>query len=594
MENRIGLTLIYCPSGSFSMGSPASEKYRQGYVEDQVSATISQGFYLGKYSVTQAEYKAVMGTTPWAASSDSTKGDDCPATNVSWYDAAEFCRRLTEREAQAGRLAQGYEFALPTEAQREYACRAGTTTAYSFGDDAGKLGEYAWCGSSNGNQPLYYAHPVGRKKPNPWGLYDMQGNVWEWCLDAYDLKLPGGIDPFVGTGEDRVFRGAIWGEPAMYYRSARRQGYRPSWFGSRLGFRVALVPSIQFDRFAIPNAARCYGEEPGVKENRVIARCDPNAFKSYYEEPDAPMSRDPRLGFRIALVPSSEFDQADLPATDVIAAAPHAEPGKPWKNSLGSILVYCPSGSFTMGSPAGEKGDSNGVMDAMQKNGHSKYEDQVQVTISAGFYLGKYSVTQAEFKAVMGATPWAGIAEQGDDCPATYVQWSDATEFCRKLNTRERLASRLPQGFHYALPTEAQREYACRAGTTTAFSFGDDPSRLSDYGWFNQNSGRKPHRVGQKKPNPWGLYDLHGNVWEWCLDPFNGVNRLLPGGTDPLVAVDSGGGERAERGGSCDWPALSCRSASRSFCGNWAPQGTWIKDVGRDLGFRIALVPFSQ
>ena len=326
---------------------------------------------------------------------------------------------------------------MPTEAQREYACRAGTTTAYSFGDDAGKLGEYAWCGSSNGNQPLYYAHPVGRKKRNPWGLYDMQGNVWEWCLDAYDLKLPGGIDPFVGTGEDRVFRGAIWGEPAMYYRSARRQVFRPSGFDSRLGFRVALVPSSQFDRLATPNAA-----------------------KSFYDEPDAPSSRDPRLGFRLALVPSSDFDQASVPAAAVTTAAPRAVPGKPWKNSLGSILIYCPSGSFTMGSPAGEKGDWNGIWDALQKNGHSKYEDQVHVTISMGFYLGKFSVTQAEFKAVTGATPWAGMADQGDDYPATYVQWNDATEFCRKLNTRERQAGRLPQGFHYALPSEAQREYA--------------------------------------------------------------------------------------------------------------------------------------
>jgi formylglycine-generating enzyme required for sulfatase activity len=247
ITNSIGMKLIYCPSGSFMMGSPAGEKDRFAKNEAQVSVTISKGFYLGKYSVTQAEFKAVMGTTPWAGRRYVKEGDDYPATYVDWNDAAEFCRKLTARESQAGRLPQGYVYALPTEAQREYACRAGTTTAYSFGDDAGNLGDYAWWGgiSGDGNAKTeQYAHRVGQKKPNPWGLYDMHGNVWEWCRDACGRKLPGGTDPLGETGGlIHVFRGGSWGDEARDCRSARRDGSATEYRDYILGFRASLVPA---------------------------------------------------------------------------------------------------------------------------------------------------------------------------------------------------------------------------------------------------------------------------------------------------------------------------------------------------------------
>ena len=256
-------------------------------------------------------------------------------------------------------------------------------------------------------------------------------------------------------------------------------------------------------------------------------------------------------------------------------------------NSLGSVLLYCPSGSFTMGSPADEKGR---FRNEAQVKGRFRNEAQVSVTISKGFYLGKYSVTQAEYKAVMGTTPWAGkdYVKEGDDYPATYVDWNDAAEFCQKLTARESQAGRLPRGYVYALPTEAQREYACRAGTTTAYSFGNDPSVLGDYAWWgglvddgNCKTERYAHRVGQKKPNPWGFCDLHGNVWEWCRDYYAGK---LPGGTDPLVAS---GPHRMSRGGSWNGPAGDCRSAHRNVLnGPGARYGS--------LGFRASLVPADK
>ncbi len=244
ITNSLGSVLLYCPPGTFKMGSPVDEKGRSSN-EDQVSVTISKGFYLGKYSVTQAEFKAVMGAAPWAGEEYVKEGDDYPATYVDWNDAAEFCRKLTARESQAGRLPQGYVYALPTEAQREYACRAGTTTAYSFGNDPSDLGDYAWWGGvvGDGNcKTEKYGHRVGQKKPNPWGFYDIHGNVLEWCRD-YAAKLSGGTDPLVASGSSRVFRGGGWSYPGEGCRSAFRGYDVPGCRSDAVGFRVSLSPA---------------------------------------------------------------------------------------------------------------------------------------------------------------------------------------------------------------------------------------------------------------------------------------------------------------------------------------------------------------
>ena len=162
---------------------------------------------------------------------------------VSWEDTTAFCKELTKREAFAERLPEGYEYALPTEAQWEYAARAGTTTRFSYGDDPGysELGNHAWyMENSRGG-----THPVGEKLPNPWGLYDMHGNVWEWCSDWSTGSYPGGsvTDPVgPGSGSDRVLRGGGWYFSARYCRSAHRDGDRPGYTSGYLGFRVALVP----------------------------------------------------------------------------------------------------------------------------------------------------------------------------------------------------------------------------------------------------------------------------------------------------------------------------------------------------------------
>jgi formylglycine-generating enzyme required for sulfatase activity len=175
ITNSLGMKLNLIPPGEFTMGSPESEENR-GVDETQHQVKITKPFYLSVHEVTQAQYERVMDDNP-SRSKDAAK----PAETVSWDDAVEFCRELTKKE--------GVEYRLPTEAEWEYACRAGMTTTYSFGDDRSRLGEYAWYNGNRTNPNALLSndtpHPVGELKPNAWGLFDMHGNVKEWCQDRY-------------------------------------------------------------------------------------------------------------------------------------------------------------------------------------------------------------------------------------------------------------------------------------------------------------------------------------------------------------------------------------------------------------------------
>lgn len=221
----VRLEMVYLQSGSFQMRSPYGKSRRKDG-EGPVHRVELDGFWIGKFQVTQAQYRTVMGTNP-----SGFKGDNRPVEMVSWDDAMEFCRKLSQKT--------GKTFTLPTEVQWEYACRAGTSTRYYFGDDGTLLGEYAWY-SKNSNRET---HPVGQKKPNAWGLYDMHGNVMEWCLDWFDddyysqslRRNPAGTN----TGSYRVYRGGNWNYAPDYSRSAYRNGGLPGIRGTILGFRLA-------------------------------------------------------------------------------------------------------------------------------------------------------------------------------------------------------------------------------------------------------------------------------------------------------------------------------------------------------------------
>jgi|GEM_PF-1540121 len=218
LGNGVKLATVKIQSGKFTMGSPASEAARKND-ETQKSVTIDKDFYMGESEVTQAQWKAVMGTTPWKGQSNVKEGDAYPATYVSWDDAQAFMQKLSQLT--------GKKVRLPSEAEWEYACRAGTTTAYSFGDSDRNLSDYAWWRKNAFDIGEEYAHEVKTKKPNPWGLYDMHGNVWEWCEDRYDAT-------------SRVLRGGCWIYSPEICRSAYRGWDSPVGRDFNVGFRVVL------------------------------------------------------------------------------------------------------------------------------------------------------------------------------------------------------------------------------------------------------------------------------------------------------------------------------------------------------------------
>jgi sulfatase modifying factor 1 len=245
-DNGLKTKLVWIPPGRFTMGSPKNEKGR-GDDENQVQVTLTEGFWIGQHEVTQGEWQRVMGTTPWKGRGYGLKfADQYPAIYVSWGDATKFCAKLTKTEHNAGRLPPDWKYALPTEAQWEYACRAGTTTQYSFGNDETELKQYACFDKTASSTKERYPHLVGTKRPNPWGVYDMHGNVIEWCRDRYVKDLPGGENPEVTAKVPlRVARGGNWVITSRFCRAAHRDWSEPDEKTNSIGFRLAAVPVIR-------------------------------------------------------------------------------------------------------------------------------------------------------------------------------------------------------------------------------------------------------------------------------------------------------------------------------------------------------------
>ena len=303
--HSLNMKMKWCPKGKFTMGSPSAEEGRYDD-EGQHQVTLTRGFWMGETEVTQGQWKQLMnGETVvdlarkglqddtvysfsegkktlrefWGMTKDGDPNDRCgdlndnvPVYNVSWDEAAIFCRRLTAKERAEGRIPDDYEYRLPTEAEWEYACRAGETASLPNGlnihilgeNNAPALDDIAWYGGNSsvgfegggwdtsGWKDKQYpggracAREVRKKQPNNWGLYDMIGNVWEWCGDTYGSYPTGSVtDPYNGSAEGayRVFRGGSWNRSARYCRSAARGGREPGFRISSLGFRVALAPS---------------------------------------------------------------------------------------------------------------------------------------------------------------------------------------------------------------------------------------------------------------------------------------------------------------------------------------------------------------
>ena len=487
------LNMVAIAPGTFQMGSsePVGQApyYNQPQAQPVHSVTITQPFWMGKYEVTQAEYQALMGVNP-----SHFSGASRPVDSVTWDQAVAYCAALTSQEASAGRLPLGFIYRLPTEAEWDYCCRAGTTTEYYFGAtlDCGQA-NYGYshfvggpCPSSGAGQ----THVVGSYPANAWGLRDMHGNVSEWCLDKWDTLPnfpPHAVsDPYNTLGGDRVMKGGGWMDFSDQCRSAHRGWSPPLATSANAGFRVVCAPSV--------------------------------------------------------------------PLLSMASIAP---------------------GTFQMGSTV-VGGDALPLR---------------IVTITQPFWMGKCEVTQAEYQEVIGSNPshFQGAAYGNNtNRPVEMVTWSDALAYCDALTVLEAAAGRLPTGYEYRLPTEAEWEYCCRAGTATEWNVGDSLdctqanfSSTSGYCAPDPSTGGQTTPVGSYAASAWGLHDMHGNVWEWCLDSWDGSANYPAGAvSDPFVTI---GPYRVVRGGGWYDVSSSCRSARRGW---YSPGG--MSGLG---GFRVVCAP---
>jgi formylglycine-generating enzyme required for sulfatase activity len=455
LPGGLKLQLRYIPPGSYLRGSPDTETGRDRDEGPQHPVTISRGFYLGTYEITQGQWRAVMRTNPAAfQQGDPAEAAKRPVESVSWHEAQRFLDRLNTLGAGT--------FRLPTEAEWEYAARAGTTSPYPWQQTPpqDKTHANAWANSRS----FATTHPVGQKPPNAWGLFDMHGNVWEWCSDWYGpYSNEAATDPKgPATGRERVFRGGSWYDFPVSLRSANRHRHAPDGTYTAIGLRVALDEVITSSK------------------NTVV-----------------------------------------LPG------------GVPMH------FTPIPAGSFLMGSPNNE---------SMRQGDEGP---QRQVTISSEFRLGTFELTQDQWVAVMGENP---SVFRGGSLPVERVSFEDARLFLAKLN-----AMNLGR---FRLPTEAEWEYAARAGSTTRFSFGDDEDYrlLPDHAWFFSRAEGRSHPVGTRKPNPWGLFDMYGNVWEWVEDWFAPYPSRAE--TDPLGPAS--GTAKVIRGGSWFNEPEALRAANRN------------------------------
>jgi formylglycine-generating enzyme required for sulfatase activity len=575
----ISMDMIFCPPGTFTMGSPTNENGREGD-ETQHQVTLSHGFYLGKHEVTQAQYQTIMTGNPEglnAKPSNWPNNNNRPVEKVSWNDAQIFLTRLNEMEQTAGRLPTGWKYVLPTEAQWEYACRAGTTTAYSWGNDINSTrANYNWDGGGTSGNDFKQTRDVGQYAANPWGFFDMQGNVWEWVSDWKANYLIGAqTDPEgPASGSLRVNRGGSWSSAGTYLRSAKRHIHTPSSRFYGLGFRVGFQPvqpdtaNPELELFGGASVTREAGQawaEPGAAGHDVR---DGNITSSVTVTGTVDMNTTGTY-----ILTYSVADAAGNTATANRTVTVVGNRSVDLNATVAMDMLWVPSGTFTMGSPTTETGRQ------------SDREDEHNVSLTKGFYLGKYEVTQAQYMAVIGTNPSEFNATGNGNRPVEKVNWTEAVAFCTQLTTQEQAAGRLPAGWAYVLPTESQWEYACRAGTTTAYSWGTTiASSNANYNWDgganDGNDFKQTRDVGQYAANPWGFFDMHGNVWEWTADRYQAAYPTGNPVVDPTGPAS--GSYRVTRGGSWDYEGALLRSAKRSN----ATPGTRYNLLGFRVGFQ--------
>ena len=610
--------------GTFIMGSPENELGR-GSDEQQHQVTLTKPFYLGVFEMTQKQYEIIEGNNP-----SDIKGDIRPVSNVSYnmirgsgYGSYWPDGNMVDKYSFLGKLREKSNllFDLPTEAQWEYACRAGTTNAWNDGSNIkGKekctnlnnLGRYA-----KNHEDAHIK--VGSYKPNAWGLYDMHGNVAEWCLDWYEKYGGNTSDPTGPFGGSlrfyRVLRGGGFYNYASRCRSAYRDRGEPSNLNmSETGFRLALIqkdiinketlkytinsetnstlPVFEAKFYAkLKNGKEYLLEDIGILKDEgatsIVIGNGEHTINWY------PFDSYTNLLGNIELIVRYEdvTDQAKYIILNLITNKMEiSENGPDLSNDKCRTdeiwFRRIEPGTFTIGSPEEELG----------RSGNSR-ETQHEVTLSKAYYISVFETTQKQYEHIMGRNP---SCYKGDVRPVDVVSYDlirgskkgskwpensevDSDSFLGTLRSRVKVK--------FDLPTEAQWEYACRAGTTTAWNNGTDitdenqDEELNKLGRYQYNKDDKKGgygehtKVGSYLPNSWGLYDMHGNVSEWCLDGYRYFENESV--IDPLGEKSD---DRVLRGGNWDFGSYRSRSAFRDDLRSNSTAYEW-------QGFRLVIVP---
>jgi formylglycine-generating enzyme required for sulfatase activity/serine/threonine protein kinase/WD40 repeat protein len=609
--NSIGMKFRLIPPGEFLMGSTPEEieeslksvgedKHWQECLKSEAprhKVILTQPVYLGVNEVTQAEYQKVMGKNPslfaktgpdqeFVKTVENLDTTGHPVESVSWNDAAEFCAQLSQQEKlkpfyfRAGDTVtplEGTGYRLPTEAEWEFSCRAGTTTKYWIGDTDEDLRTAGWFGTNSGRR----THAAGELKANPFGVFDIHGNVFEWVQDGWEPTYYGQFqersarDPNgpSSAGSPRVIRSGDWGYAGLPCRSSLRGALDPKARFVNLGFRVSLPVDVAkvaiVDQHTKPaNGTTGWHGWPADAPKPAIAPFDAVQAKKHQEE-----------------------------------WAKYLKVPVEYTNSIGMKFRLIPPGEFRKGSTPQEIGETLLLADKPEWRDAIPWEGpQHKVILSQPIYSGVHEVTQSAFERVIGTNPSAfaagGAREdkvQGVETknhPVDMVSWDDAAEFCQKLSELERFSPVyarvaeeiiLRNGNGYRLPTESEWESACRAGTTTRYWIGDSDEDGRKAAWCSENSDFHTHPVGEKQANPFGLHDVHGNVFEWIHDVWDAAKyRQFTNQSDenPLSALTPDT-HRCDRGGAWNFPFLAARSAQRGH----APSSLRIDT----LGFRVSL-----
>jgi formylglycine-generating enzyme required for sulfatase activity len=534
---------------------------RVGYDNERPAHPVQLSHYaVGRYPVTVGEFRRFVEATGYVTEAEkgdsawvwnrgdpgnkkdaswrnpyTDQDDNHPVICISWNDAKAYCDWLSEETGQP--------YGLLSEAQWENACRAGGQGRWCFGDDENELDDYAWYSSRSADG----THPIGTKRPNAWQLHDMHGNVWEWCTDWFDAN----------TYKERAARIGEAAESRDDSRGEAAAAYIVDPTGPETGsLRVVRGGSWYFVADYCRSAYRIRSEPSGRGNYLGFRLSRTGPLHSYPFTLDRDDKKQEKVPAYLTGLQDTLGDGGQAPA-----------------------MVWLRGGRFRMG----------------QDDSRWDWEKPAHPVEVSAFSIGQYPLTFDEYDRFCEATKRKKPGDRGwgrGRRPVINISWGDAQAYCDWLNGQQKTGT-------YRLLTEAEWEFACRAGSDMRWSCGNDEKQLGEYAWYGENAQGKTHPVGEKKPNAWQLHDMHGNIWEWCADWFDANSykeRAVPTSRDvesssysrsdaaAAYIYDPTGPEtgsvRVVRGGSWLYVADDCRSAYRN----------WLEPSLRssDLGFRLS------